>query len=269
MRLSTRHYWQCFSGILVREYLRFIQQRTRFLSALIRPLLWLIVFAAGFRAALGIAIIEPYDTYITYEVYIAPGLCCMILLFNGMQSSLSMVYDREMGSMRVLLMSPLPRWFLLSSKLIATALVSLLQVYAFLLIALLVDVEPPLLGYLTVLPALILVALMLGAIGLFISSWIKQLENFAGVMNFVIFPMFFLSSALYPLWKMQEASEWLFWICSTNPFTYAVELVRHALYMKLDSTALAVTGVSTLVFSALAIRGFNPQRAASTGKKPG
>jgi len=111
--------------------------------------------------------------------------------------------------------------------------------------------------------------LMLGAIGLFISSWIKQLENFAGVMNFVIFPMFFLSSALYPLWKMQEASEWLFWICSVNPFTYAVELVRHALYMKLDSTALAVTGVSTLVFSALAIRGFNPQRAASTGKKPG
>ena len=62
----------------------------------------------GFRAALGIAIIEPYDTYIPYEVYIIPGLACMILLFNGMQGSLSMVYDREMGSMRVLLTSPLP-----------------------------------------------------------------------------------------------------------------------------------------------------------------
>jgi len=211
---------------------------------------------------LGIAIIEPYETYITYEVYIAPGLCCMILLFNGMQSSLSMVYDREMGSMRVLLMSPLPRWYLLVCKLISIALVSLLQVYAFLLIALLVEVEPPLWGYLTALPALLLVAVMLGAIGLFISSWIKQLENFAGVMNFVIFPMFFLSSALYPLWKMQEASEWLYWICSTNPFTYAVELVRHALYMKFDLLAASVTLGTTLLFSLLAINGFNPQRAA-------
>lgn len=262
MNMRSGYYWHCFRGILIREYLRFIQQRTRFFSALVRPLLWLVVFAAGFRAALGIAIIEPYETYITYEVYIAPGLCCMILLFNGMQSSLSMVYDREMGSMRVLLMSPLPRWFLLTCKLLSIALVSLLQVYAFLLIALFVDVEPPLWGYLTALPAFLLVAVMLGAIGLFISSWIKQLENFAGVMNFVIFPMFFLSSALYPLWKMQEASEWLYWICSSNPFTYAVELVRHALYMKFDLLAFSITLGTTLLFSLLSINGFNPQRAA-------
>jgi ABC-2 type transport system permease protein len=259
-RLGLSAYAHCFFGVLSREYLRFIQQRTRFFSALIRPLLWLVVFAAGFRAALGIAIIEPYETYITYEVYIAPGLCCMILLFNGMQSSLSMVYDREMGSMRVLLMSPLPRWYLLLCKLFSIAIVSLLQVYAFLAIALLVEVEPPLMGYLAVLPALVLVALMLGAIGLFISSKIKQLENFAGVMNFVIFPMFFLSSALYPLWKMQEASEWLYWICSVNPFTHAVELVRHALYLKLDTESLLITAATTLVFSCFAVTGFKPQR---------
>lgn len=260
--LSTRHALYCFTGIVKREYLRFIQQRTRFFSALVRPLLWLFVFAAGFRAALGISIIPPYETYITYEVYIAPGLCCMILLFNGMQSALSMVYDREMGSMRVLLMSPLPRWFLLLSKLLAIALVSLLQVYAFLIIARMVDVEPPMLGYLSVLPALLLVALLLGAIGLFISSKIKQLENFAGVMNFVIFPMFFLSSALYPLWKMQEASEWLYWICQINPFTHAVELVRHSLYLKFDWSSFGITLACTLFFSILAISGFNPQKAA-------
>jgi ABC-2 type transport system permease protein len=74
--------------------------------------------------------------------------------------------------------------------------------------------------------------------------------------------MFFLSSALYPLWKMQEASEWLYWICSSNPFTYAVELVRHALYMKFDLLAFSVTLGTTLLFSLLAINGFNPQRAA-------
>ncbi|MBY4675861.1 ABC transporter permease [Marinobacterium arenosum] len=255
-------YWFGFRGILGREFLRFISQRSRFLSALVRPLLWLLVFAAGFRAALGIAIIAPYETYITYEVYIAPGLCCMILLFNGMQSSLGMVYDREMGSMRVLLMSPLPRPFLLICKLLAIALISLAQVYAFLAIARPVGVEPPPLGYLTVLPALVLVALMLGALGLLISSRIRQLENFAGVMNFVIFPMFFLSSALYPLWKMREASEWLYWLCLANPFSHAVELVRFALYQQLNLPALAITAGCTLAFSLLAVAGFSPQRAA-------
>ena len=105
--------------------------------------MWLVVFAAGFRAVLGISIIPPYETYITYEIYIVPGLIGMIQLFNGMQSSLSMVYDREMGSMRVLLTTPLPRWFLLVSKLAAGAAVSILQVYAFLLIAWLFGIEFP------------------------------------------------------------------------------------------------------------------------------
>ena len=99
-----------------REALRFLHQRERFVSALVRPLVWLFIFAAGFRQVLGISIIPPYETYILYEVYITPGLMAMIQLFNGMQSSLSMVYDREMGNMRTLLVSPLPRWYLLSSQ---------------------------------------------------------------------------------------------------------------------------------------------------------
>ncbi|MCL9658984.1 ABC transporter permease [Pseudomonas protegens] len=255
-------YWQCLRGIVLREWLRFVLQRTRFLSALVRPLLWLLVFAAGFRAALGIAIIEPYSTYIPYEVYIVPGLACMILLFNGMQGSLSMVYDREMGSMRVLLTSPLPRAFLLAGKLLATSLISLLQVYAFLAVAWLYGVQPPAMGLLAALPALLLVALMLSALGLLLSNAIRQLENFAGVMNFVIFPLFFLSSALYPLWKMLDASPWLYWLCALNPFTHAVELVRFALYQRLNLLALAVCLGLTLVFSLLAVLTFNPQHAA-------
>ncbi len=96
-----------------------MHQRERFVSALVRPLVWLFIFAAGFRQVLGVSIIPPYETYVLYEVYITPGLMAMIQLFNGMQSSLSMVYDREMGGMRTLLVSPFPRWFLLSSKLLA------------------------------------------------------------------------------------------------------------------------------------------------------
>ncbi|MCZ6720931.1 MAG: ABC transporter permease [Proteobacteria bacterium] len=267
--MSAAHYLRCFLGILAREALRFVNQRERFLAALVRPLVWLLVFAAGFRAALGVSIIPPYETYITYEVYIAPGLIGMIQLFNGMQSSLSMVYDREMGSMRTLLVSPLPRWYLLTCKLFAGTFVSILQVYAFLLIAYLFGIEAPAFGYLSLLPALIVTGLMLGALGMLLSSVIKQLENFAGIMNFVIFPMFFLSSALYPLWKMKESSELLYHICALNPFTHVVETIRFALYGEVNTLSLAVTLGVFVVFMTIAIYAYNPARGIVSRKTGG
>jgi ABC-2 type transport system permease protein len=260
-RLPGRGWLWCFLGILRREALRFLMQRGRFLSALVRPLVWLFIFAAGFRSVLGVSIVPPYETYVLYEVYVTPGLAAMILLFAGMQSSLSMVYDREVGSMRILLTSPYPRWFLLGSKLVAGTLIAVLQVYAFLGVAWWWEVEPPPLGYLTVLPALVLAGLMLGAFGLLLSSAIRQLENFASVMNFVIFPMFFASSALYPLWRVKESSLVLYRLCWANPFTHAVELVRFALYTK-----VGVPSPADLAAYAAAPEGF---LAALATEQPG
>src|SRR5215831_9965038 len=250
----------CLKGIVWREGLRFLHQRERFVAALVRPLVWLFIFAAGFRQVLGVSIIPPYETYVLYEVYITPGLMLLIQLFNGMQSSLSMVYDREMGNMRTLLVSPMPRWFLLSSKLVAGMAVSLPQVYTFLAIAWFWEIEAPPLGYIAVLPALILSGLMLGALGMLMSSVSKQLENFAGAMNFVIFPMFFASSALYPLWRVREGSPFLYYICQLNPFTHAVELVRFALYAQVNWISLAVVSGCTALFMVGAILAYDPAR---------
>jgi len=257
---SIAQYAICLKGIVWREGLRFLHQRERFIAALVRPLVWLFIFAAGFRQVLGISIIPPYEVYVLYEVYIAPGLMAMIQLFNGMQSSLSMVYDREMGNMRTLLVSPLPRWYLLAAKLLAGTAVSLLQVYAFLVIAWFWDIEPPPIGYLTVLPALVMSGLMLGALGMLISSAIRQLENFAGVMNFVIFPMFFASSALYPLWRVKESSPLLYYVCELNPFTHAVELIRFAFYGRIEWLSLAVVSGCTVLFMVGAVMAYDPSR---------
>ncbi|UZR29717.1 ABC transporter permease [Methylococcus mesophilus] len=258
--MRPMHYLRALRGIVARELYRFIHQRERFISALVRPLVWLFVFAAGFRSTLGLAISPPYETYILYEVYITPGLLGMIQLFNGMQSSLSMVYDREMGSMRTLLVSPLPRWFLLTAKLVAGVAVSILQVYVFLGVAWAYGIEAPAQGYLAVLPALLLSGVMLGALGLLLSSFIRQLENFAGVMNFVIFPMFFMSTALYPLWKIQESSELLHALAQWNPFSQAVELIRFALYGQFNGLACGYTAGATALFLAVAIVGYNPSK---------
>ena len=121
-------------------------------------------------------------------------------------------------------------------------------------------------GYILVLPALFVGGLMLGALGLALSSFVKQLENFAGVMNFVIFPMFFLSSALYPLWKMEESSDLLRDICAVNPLTHAVELIRFALYGQFNGWALLWTSVAALAFGALALWGYDPARGMRRAK---
>ncbi len=255
-------------AIVAREILRFVQQRERFAAALVRPLLWLLVFAAGFRMALGVSITPPYETYVTYEVYILPGLIGMIQLFHGMQSSLSMIYDREMGSMRVLLVSPLPRWYLLCCRLLAATVVSIIQIYVFLLIALAFGIAVPAWGYFSVLPAAIVSGLMLGTVGLLLSSGIRQLESFAGVMNFVIFPLFFLSSALYPLWKMRDSSVLLYQICAFNPFTHAVELLRFALYGRFNPEALGWTVLSLGVALTVALYGYSPAGGTAPRRAP-
>jgi ABC-2 type transport system permease protein len=272
-RHGVVHALQAMRAIVVRELFKFGRQYGRLASALVRPLLWLAVFAAGFRNVFGVAIVEPYDTYIPYDVYIAPGLVGMVLLFNGMQSSLAMVYDREMGLMRLLLTAPLPRAWILLCKLTATAVLSLVQAAAFVAVAWVLGTGLPVLG--PQLPQVLLAAacgaLMLGALGLLLSVHIKQLENFAGTMNFVIFPMYFMSTALYPLWKLEESGAgWVYQVARVNPFTHAVEWLRFALYGKDPGLAPWVVLGTLVACFALASWGYDPQRSFGTlGKRPG
>ncbi|MGH1463313.1 MAG: ABC transporter permease [Neptuniibacter sp.] len=266
--MRVAHAFNAFTALSNRETGKFLRQKGRLFSALVRPALWLLVFAAGFQNVFGVAVIPPYESYIEYEVYLTPGLLCMVMLFNGMQSSLSMVYDREMGLMRLLLTAPLPRWYILFCKLLAGTFLSLLQVYCFLAICWLFEVDLPFWGAITALPAFIMSALMLGSLGLLLSISVKQLENFAGMMNFVIFPMFFISPALYPLWKLEESgAEVVFQAAQYNPFTYAVELVRFALYGQLNLTALIVLFCAFLVFFSLAVWGYDPQKGVVARRK--
>jgi len=269
--MTVYHASQALLAVSSREIVKFWHQRGRLFSALVRPALWLIVFAVGFQNVFGVSIIPPYETYIEYQVYIVPGLLGMVLLFNGMQSSLAMVYDREMGIMRLLLTAPMPRWFLLLSKLMAGTVLSVLQAYAFLALCVAFQVDIPWSGWWYALPMLVLGGMMLGAVGLLLSVYIRQLENFAGTMNFVIFPMFFISSALYPLWKLQESgAEVVYQLARFNPFTHAVELIRFALYGQFNAVSFAVVTGSLALFFILAVLGYDPQNGLMQRvKRPG
>ena len=164
-----KKYIYCMKGIVYKELIRFLKQKSRFFSALVRPLLWLFIFSVGFKTALGLAIIPPYETYITYETYIVPGLVGMVLLFNGMQSSLTMIFDREMGSMKILLTSYINRNYLLFCKMFATAIVSTLQAITFLIVAILYGVDISYIAIILTIPIIIVSSIILTTFALFIS----------------------------------------------------------------------------------------------------
>ena len=252
---------RALEAVVLREAIRFLRQTSRLASAVVRPALWLLVFGAGFSNVLGISITPPYQTYVTYDVYMVPGLVGMVLLFQGMQSSLALVFDREAGFLRLLLTAPVPRWFILFAKLLAGTSLGVLQAYAFLLVAWLTGGDDPLAGLLTVLPAIVVGGFALASIGLLLTVHVRRMENFAGTMNFVIFPAFFLSTALYPAWKIAESGAlWMVWAVRLNPFSAIVEFIRFALYGSLAvPEALVTVGVGLGAFL-LAARGYDPQK---------
>ena len=259
MRLKFRNLALGLWVVTEREIAKFLRQRERLLSALVRPSLWLIVIASGLHDLLGVSIIAPYRSYTPYQEYILPGLLGMVVLFQAMQSALSLVYDKESGVMRVMLVTPLPRSFLLFAKILAATVLGLVQCAAFLAVAAAFGIHLPWATIALIIPSLLMTGLMLGAIGLVVSVYTRQIENFAGMMNFVIFPMFFLSSALYPLWKLREAgAKSIYWLALCNPFTHAVELIRFAAYGQFNAVSCAVVVGVGLVAFALAARGYNP-----------
>ena len=238
-----------------REVHKFVRQTGRLISA-VSSSLWLLVFAAGFQNVFGVAVVEPYETYVRYEVYMVPGLLGMVLLFNGMQSSLAMVYDREMGIMRfcwrhiAALVSAVRKTGSERLCLYCKPMCLCSCVFCSVSISHCSASRAPI---------VILVGMMLGALGLLLSVYIKQLENFAGTMNFVIFPMFFISSAI----SVVETGG-----VGHGSFTRSRSGIR--LRTVWSASGLPCTGNSTChhsawcsrvcLFFALAVWGYDPQR---------
>ncbi len=207
-------------AIIGRELLRLFRQRGRFGSAMVRPLIWLFVIGSGISATMG-EIGDP-----GYQRFLLPGVLGMVLLFGAMLVALSVVYDKESGAMRLLMIAPVRHSWIVLAKIASAVIVSLLQVIAF--AALLVpfgffdtNVSPGLLAV-----ALLSTAMVCASLGMLVAVHSSTLENFSVVMNFVIFPVFFTSGALYPVAHLPQALQL---VAMINPFTYGVDLLKHAL----------------------------------------
>jgi ABC-2 type transport system permease protein len=206
-------------AILERELLKLVRQRGRLFSSMVRPMLWLLVIGAGFEA------MQMKSGQADYRTFLVPGVLGMTLLFGAMLAALATVYDKESGVMRMLVIAPVRRFWIVFARALGAALAALVQ--ALMLLALLA-----LLGYVSAQLSVPLLALaLLGAafacasLGMLVAAWSRTLDNFASMMNLVIFPVFFLSGSLYPI---RDLPGWLRVAASFNPYTYAVDLLKHS-----------------------------------------
>ena len=208
-------------GIVVRELLRFVRQRGRVLASLARPFVWLIFAGAGF------ATVFTGGAEINYRRYMAPGLLGMVVMFGSLLAALSTVTDRDAGVLRMVLVAPIRRSTVALGKALGATLLGTSQAVAVGVILLsLVRLWPGPRALLLAFAGIVLSSLALGALGLVLAASIRSIENFAGVMNFVVFPMLFLSGALYPVRRLGPVLQALVYV---NPFAYAVDLLKHAL----------------------------------------
>jgi len=207
------------AGIVGREFKRVLRSRARLASTFARPLIWLIIIGSGFSALI------PGGNF-SYHKYLLPGIVGMVVLFSSLLSALGSVQDREFGSMRMLMVSPVPRGAIVLGKTLGATLMGAAFAVVLTPLAWVFDIHFTLEDWLKFLGATLLCSLALASLGMLVASRIRKLENFAVAMNFVIFPMFFLSGALYPTEKL---AEWLQPLVRLNPLTYGVDLMRHYL----------------------------------------
>ncbi|MEV0613011.1 ABC transporter permease [Nonomuraea sp. NPDC050404] len=217
--------------VLHREMLRFANDRTRMLSMLVQPVLWLFVMGAGLGS-----LVRGSIPGVDYRTFMYPGMISMTVIMTAMFSAGSIVWDREFGFLREMLVAPVSRWAIVVGKCLGGALVAVGQGIIILAMAGLVGVpySPRLL--LTLLAEMFLAAFTITAFGVTLAARMKNMQTFFGLMQMAIMPMMFLSGAMFPLAGLPS---WLHLLTVVNPMTYAVDPMRQAVFSHLEVPAAA------------------------------
>ena len=218
--------------VWTRELIRFAQDRMRIVTSLIQPVLYLFVLGSGLSALTGTSA----NGSVSLRTFMFPGVLALSVLFTAMFSAASIVWDREFGFMREMLVAPVSRSAIVLGKCLGGASVSALQ--GVILIALAgfngVPYDPVLILELVAL--LMILAFAMTAFGVMAAARIRSIQSFMGLTQLILMPMFFLSGALYPLANLPG---WLVVLTRVNPLTYAVDPLRRAVFDHVDAGPLA------------------------------
>jgi len=205
--------------IWYRDVLRFVRDRTRIVASLGQPLLFLFVFGGGLAPAMsGLG-----GGQIDFSSFLFPGIIAMAVLFTAIFSAVSIVWDREFGFLKEVLVAPVSRTAVALGKVAGGSTVAMLQGLIILLLAPLVGVSLSLAQIVVLIALILLTAATMTSLGVMIAARMRSMEGFQMMMNFVLMPMFFLSGALFPL---RGVPLWMEWLAKVNPMTYGVDPIR-------------------------------------------
>ncbi len=243
--------------ICIREFIKFFREKSRLLGTLARPVLWLFVVGNGMNA-----LIKPH-VGVSYLQFIFPGMIGMTILFSSIFSSISIVWDREFGFMKEMLVAPISRMSIVIGKAISGTLISVAQAVIIMVLTPFLGIHLTVVQFVEVVAVAVLVSFCITSLGILIAARLTSFDGFNIIMNFLVMPMLFLSGAMYPVTSMPVALRHLTQI---NPLTYGVDAFKHVLLqnsapplgpefpLTLDLILIvAISGVM-LTFAALSFR---------------
>ncbi len=207
-----------FYTLWLREVKRYLRDRTRIISSFFQPLLWLVIFGSGIRFSGNIG-------ELSTQQYIFPGIIGQTLLFTSMFMGISVIWDREFGFMKEILVAPISRVSIFLGKMFGDSTDAVIQGIIVFLLGTLLGIKLNIFIFLEVLPVMLLITVGLVSIGLTIASFIGSLESFGVIQSFINLPLFFLSGALFPI-RGESIPAWLDLVSNFNPLTYGVDALR-------------------------------------------
>jgi ABC-2 type transport system permease protein len=248
--------------IWLRDIKRHFRDRARIIGSLASPIIFIFILGAGLGSSMrfsGIGGIEGID----YKVYMFPGILGMTVLFAGVFSAVSIVWDREFGFLKEMLVAPVPSWSIALGKVISGATIASIQGSIMLLLAPFVgiDLSPAMLAQL--LPTMFLVSFSMTGLGVLVATRLKTMQGFQMIMNFIMMPMFFLSGAMF---QLTSAPRWMNTLARINPLTYGVDAMRGIMLEDVPSRLplmadITIMMVITVAMLAMAVTAFSRQQS--------
>ncbi|MDA8172260.1 MAG: ABC transporter permease [Nitrospiraceae bacterium] len=207
--------------IVMRELKKFLRERSRLVSSIARPLIWLFLVGAGMSR-----LVSP-RAGMPYTQFIFPGILGMTILFSSIFSSISIIWDKEFGFLKEILVAPVRRSSIVIGKALSGTVVSTIQAAIVLMVFPVIGVKLSVLQVLLTIIISLLVAFCISCFGIVIATFYESYESFSVIMNFIIMPMFFLSGAMYPV-KLLPAA--LRVASKLNPLTYGVDALKNTVF---------------------------------------
>lgn len=227
--------------IWLRETKRFFRYRSRIVTSVVTPLLWLIIFGTGLGAAVRFG-----STPGGYQAFIYPGIIGQTILFTSIFSGLSVIMDRQYGFLKEILVAPVSRPSIVMGKALGISTAAVIQAAILLILSFIVGVQMTPLTFVICMIISLIMSVGLGGLGLVIAAFTESMEGFNLIMSFIVLPMFLLSGALFPITGLPT---WLQTAVYINPLTYGVDALRAA---TLGHSALPL-GISIVVVAFFAV----------------